>query len=72
VRGSLRLARLHEQAIERVVRDCYLDPETDDRKRQICQATVRLCASAGLLAVPGAEEEFAAHGLLEDDTWHRR
>lgn len=72
VRGSLRLAGLHEQAIERVVRDCYLDPETDDRKRRICQATVRLCASAGLLAVPGAEEEFAAHGLLEDDTWHRR
>jgi len=66
VRASLRLAGLDEDTAGRVVRDCYSgdDGEAADRKKQICQATVRMCESAGVLAVPGAMEEFASHGLL--------
>jgi hypothetical protein len=65
VRSSLRLAGLDEAAVERVLHDCYLGAEARDWKRQVASATVRLCESAGLLAIAGAEEEFAAHGLLD-------
>ena len=53
VRSSLRLAGL----------DRYADVDIG-RIQHICQATVRICESAGVLDVPGAGEEFAAHGLL--------
>jgi hypothetical protein len=46
-----------------VVHDCYGEPDLG-RIQDICQATVRICESAGVLDVPGAGEEFAAHGLL--------
>ncbi len=64
VRVSLRLAGLGEEAVDRVIQSCYLGPPAGHRKQQICRATVRLCESAGLLDIPGAEEEFAAHGLV--------
>jgi hypothetical protein len=63
VRSSLRLAGLDLHAADEVVRDCYGDPDIG-RIQDICQATVRMCESAGVLNSPGAEEEFAAHGLL--------
>lgn len=63
VRSSLRLAGLDLSTADEVVRDCYGDPDIG-RIQDICQATVRMCESAGVLNTPGAEEEFAAHGLL--------
>jgi P-aminobenzoate N-oxygenase AurF len=68
VRSSLELAGLDAPAADRVVRDCYNGASGAGRIREICQATVRSCRSAGILAVPGAEEEFAAHGLLGDES----
>jgi hypothetical protein len=63
VRSSLRLAGLPADAAEQAVADCYGTADLD-RLRDICQATVRICTSAGVLDVPGAGEEFAAHGLI--------
>jgi hypothetical protein len=63
VRSSLRLAGLDSHAADEVVRDCYGDPDFG-RIQDICRATVRMCQSAGVLNVPGAEEEFAARGLF--------
>lgn len=65
VRSSLRLAGLDEAAVERILHDCYTGADGQDRKRRITHSTVRLCESAGLLAIAGVEEEFAAHGLLD-------
>jgi P-aminobenzoate N-oxygenase AurF len=62
VRSALRLAGLPADVAQLVVADCYGGADLD-RVRDICQATVRICASAGVLDVPGAAEEFAAHGL---------
>jgi hypothetical protein len=67
VRSSLRLAGLDLSAADRVVRDCYTGASGAERIREICQATVRTCQSAGILSVPGAAEEFTAHGLLKDN-----
>ena len=63
VRSSLRLAGLDLHSADEVIRDCYGNPDIG-RIQDICQATVRICESAGVLKIPGAEEEFAAHGLL--------
>lgn len=63
VRSSLQLAGLDPHAADHVVRDCYGGSDTG-RIQHICQATVRMCESAGVLDTPGAEEEFAAHGLV--------
>lgn len=63
VRSSLRLAGLDRHAAEQVVRDCYGDADLR-RVQDICHATVRICESAGVLDIPGAQEEFASHGLL--------
>lgn len=62
VRASLRLAGLSDDDARQVVADCYgtADP---NRTRDICRATVRIFAGAGVFDVPGAEDEFAAHGL---------
>lgn len=64
VRTSLGLAGLDERTADLVVRNCYSGDEGIERIREICQATIRACQSAGVFDVPGAEEEFAAHGLL--------
>lgn len=65
VRSSLRLAGLDLRTAEQVVRDCYGEPDMV-RIQGICQATVRICESAGVLDIPGAQDEFAAHGLVPD------
>jgi hypothetical protein len=62
VRSSLQLAGLHRHTADDVVRDCYGEADAG-RIQDICQATVRICRSAGVFDVPGAEEAFAAQGL---------
>lgn len=63
VRSSLRLAGLDLSTADQVVRDCYGDVDIG-RIQHICQATVRMCESAGVFDIPGAREEFAAQGLI--------
>jgi hypothetical protein len=61
VKASLRAAGLGAEAAEQVVRDCYQDDLR--RIREITRATVAMCESAEVLAVPGAREAFAEQGL---------
>ncbi|MBO3749175.1 diiron oxygenase [Streptosporangiaceae bacterium NEAU-GS5] len=63
VRASLALAGLGRDAIEAVVADCYSAAGDPARIRQITRATVGMCRSAGVFAVPGAADGFAARGL---------
>lgn len=65
VRSSLRLAGLDDSTATAVVRDCYGGDAGDERIRAICRASLRMCESAGVFAVPGAVEQFAAHGLID-------
>jgi len=64
VRMSLELAGV--AAATEVVQDCYGGSAGDERIRDIARATLRMCASAGVLDVPGARAAFVAAGLLED------
>ncbi|GAA3439824.1 diiron oxygenase [Kutzneria kofuensis] len=65
VRSSLVLAGLDDTTATAVVRDCYGGDPGNERIRAICRASLRMCESAGVLAVPGAAEQFAAHGLID-------
>ena len=65
VRSSLVLAGLDGDTATAVVRDCYGGDVGDERIRAICRASLRMCESAGVFAVPGAAEHFAAHGLID-------
>lgn len=65
VRSSLVLAGLDDNTATAVVRDCYGGDPGNERIRAICRASLRMCESAGVLAVPGAAERFAAHGLID-------
>ncbi|MGW4114084.1 diiron oxygenase [Actinosynnema sp. NPDC004786] len=62
--GALRLAGLDEDTARAVVADSYGPGAGDERAARICRATVRVFRSAGVFDVPGADEAFAAHGLL--------
>ncbi|MEV8435875.1 diiron oxygenase [Actinosynnema sp. NPDC051121] len=62
--GALRLAGLDDDTARAVVADSYGPGAGDDRAAHICRATVRVFRSAGVFEVPGAEEAFAAHGLI--------
>ena len=66
VRSSLELAGLDHDSATAVVHDCYGGDTGDERIRAICRAGLRMCESAGVLAVPGAAERFAAHGLIDE------
>jgi para-aminobenzoate N-oxygenase AurF len=61
VRASLLMSGVDSATAAAVVADAYAASGTNPR---ICRATVRTFRSAGVLEVPGAEEAFAAHGLL--------
>jgi hypothetical protein len=65
VRSSLVLAGLDNATATAVVRDCYGGDVGDERIRSICRSSLRMCESAGVFAVPGAREQFAAHGLID-------
>jgi hypothetical protein len=65
VRSSLVLAGLDHTTATAVVRDCYGGDVGDERIRSICRSSLRMCESAGVFAVPGAVEQFAAHGLID-------
>ena len=65
VRSSLVLAGLDRSTAADVVHDCYGGDVGDERIRDICRASLRMCESAGVFAVPGAVEQFAAHGLID-------
>ena len=62
--GALRLSGMDDDTARAVVADSYGPGAGDDRAAQICRATLRVFRSAGVFEVPGAEETFAAHGLL--------
>ena len=62
--GALRLAGLDDDTARAVVADSYGPGAGDERAAGICRATVRVFRSAGVFEVPGADEAFAAHGLL--------
>ncbi|WP_030020011.1 diiron oxygenase [Streptomyces monomycini] len=64
VRTSLRLAGLGEDAVEQVVADAYTAGRVRRHTHDSARHTVRLFASAGVLDVPGADEAFAAAGLV--------
>ncbi len=64
VHASLRLAGLDASTAAAVVDDCSRGEAGDRRVREICRASLRMCASAGVFRVPGAVDAFAAHGLL--------
>jgi hypothetical protein len=63
VQSSLLLAGVPEGTARAVVDDCYRGTAGTQRIRDIARATVRMCESAGVFGVPGADEAFAAHGL---------
>jgi hypothetical protein len=63
VRSSLVLAGVDEDTAAEVVRDCYGGDRGDERIRAMARATLGMCASAGVLDVPGARETFVAQGL---------
>lgn len=64
VAWSLELAGLDRPVAAQVVEDCYGGAGDAARMREICQATVRMCRSAGVFDVAGAPEAFAARGLI--------
>jgi hypothetical protein len=61
IRESLHMSGVDPETAAAVVADAYKD---NGDHADICRATVRTFRSAGVLDVPGAEEAFAAHGLL--------
>jgi hypothetical protein len=63
VRSSLLLAGLDEPTADAVLRDVYGGAAETRRIREVAQATVRMCESAGVLDLPGVRETFAAHGI---------
>jgi P-aminobenzoate N-oxygenase AurF len=66
VRASLALASLDANRVEWVVGDCYQGGAGAARTREITRATVKMCQSAGVFEIPGAEERFAAFGLAPE------
>ncbi|MEX5709353.1 diiron oxygenase [Parafrankia sp. FMc6] len=63
VRSSLLLAGLDAPTADAVLRDVYGGSAETRRIREVSQATLRMCESAGALDVPGAREAFALHGI---------
>ncbi len=61
IRGSLLMSGVDTATAAAVVADAYT---SSGANANVCRATVRTFRSAGVLEVPGAEETFAAHGLL--------
>jgi hypothetical protein len=61
VRASLLMSGVDRATADEVVADAYASSGADPHT---CRATVRTFRSAGVLDVPGAEEAFAAHGLI--------
>jgi len=61
IRGSLLMSGVDTATAALVVADAYT---SSGANANVCRATVRTFRSAGVLEVPGAEETFAAHGLL--------
>ncbi|MFL6123898.1 diiron oxygenase [Actinophytocola sp.] len=61
IRASLVMSGVDSVTAAAVVADAYA---ASGANPHVCRATVRTFRSAGVLEVPGAEEAFAAHGLL--------
>jgi hypothetical protein len=61
IRASLLMSGVDTATAAAVVADAYA---SSGANAHVCRATVRTFRSAGVLEVPGAEEAFAAHGLL--------
>lgn len=61
IRASLLMSGVDSATAAAVVADAYAESGAN---AHVCRATVRTFRSAGVLEVPGAEEAFAAHGLL--------
>lgn len=64
MRNSLRLAGLDKDGVEQVVADAYAPVQVREQIRHSARHTVRLFESVGVLEMPGAEEAFAAAGLV--------
>ncbi|HEV7652038.1 MAG TPA: diiron oxygenase [Actinophytocola sp.] len=61
VRASLLISGVDSATAAAVIDDAYAGSGAD---AHMCRATVKTFRSAGVLDVPGAEEAFAAHGLV--------
>ncbi len=63
VRSSLMLAGIDRSTVDAVIQDSYGGDAGTKRIRELAQATLKMCESAGVLDLPGSREHFAVHGL---------
>jgi hypothetical protein len=69
VANSLRRAGVDAATAHQVVHDCYSVTTNPQRLADITRATVNMCRSAGVFAVSGALQAFAARGMVPDEPW---